>query len=282
MNSSRKGKGEMKELVNTHSMPELENASLIVGWQEDAGKLGPKVINYLNKHIRARTFCEIEPVEFFPLDGVAIENNVAQFPASKFYAGSRKDVVLFKSTEPPYEQYRFLNSVLDAAEHYCKIKELYTISGTISPVAHTSPRRLLAVFNQTKFQKRLRGYELEDMTWEGPPAINSFLLWLAQRRGVPGLSLWPEVAFYLAANEDPRAARVVLSFFDRRFDLGLDFAGVDSEIKDQNEKIALLRRQEPQIDRDIRTLEIGIGLNEEEQLRLAKIVTEFLSTGTWA
>jgi len=40
-------------------------------------------------------------------------------------------------------------------------------------------------------------------------------------------------------------ARVVLSFFDRKFDLGLDFAGLNSQIKDQNEKIALLRREDP-------------------------------------
>lgn len=279
MNSSRGDKKEMKELANVRSEPELENASLIVGWQEDAGKLGSKVIDYLNKHIRGRSFCEIDPVEFFPLGGVAIDNNVAQFPVSRFYAGTRKDLILFVSTEPPHERCRFLNSVLDVAEHHCRIKELYTVSGTISPIAHTHPRRLLAVFNQPEFQERLGGYEFEDMTWEGPPAINSFLLWLAQRRGIQGVSLWPEIAFYLAATEDPRAARVVLSFFDRRFDLGVDLAGLDSEIEDQNERIALLRREEPQTDRYIRTLEIGISLNEEEQLRLANIVTDFLSTG---
>ena len=280
MNSSRGVKRKMKEVVNVHSEPELENASLIVGWQEDAGKLGPKVIDYLNKHIKGSSFCEIEPVNFFPLGGVTIDNNIAQFPTSRFYAGTRKDLVLFQSPEPPYERCKFLTSVLDVAEHYCKIKELYTISGTISPIAHTSPRRLLAVFNQPEFQKKLRGYDLEDMTWEGPPALNSFLLWLAQRRGMPGVSLWPEVAFYLAATQDPRAAKVVLSFFDRKFDLGLDFAGFDSEIENQNEKLVLLRREEPQIDRYIHSLEIGIGLNEEEQLRLAKTVTDFLSAGT--
>jgi len=138
----------MKELVEMHSQAELENASLIVGWQEDAGKLGPKVIEYLNRHIKAKIFCEIEPVDFFPLGGVAIENNIAQFPVSKFYAGDeRKDLVIFESTQSPYERYRFLNSILDVGEHYCKIKELYTVSGTISPVAYTNPRRLLAVFN---------------------------------------------------------------------------------------------------------------------------------------
>ncbi len=266
----------MKELVNVRSQPDLENASLIVGWQEDAGKLGPKVIDYLNKHIKGRSFCEIEPVEFFPLGGVVIDNDIARFPVSRFCAGTRKDLVLFESTEPSHERYRFLNTVVDVAEDYCKIKELYTVSGTISLTAHTSPRRLLAVFNQPEFQRRLRSYGLEDMTWEGTPAINSFLLWLAQRRGILGVSLWPEVAFYLAATEDLKAAKVVLSFFNGRFDLGLDLAGLDLEIKDQSEKLARLRREDPQIDRYIRTLEIGLSLDGEEQLRLARGVTEFL------
>jgi hypothetical protein len=58
--------------------------------------------------------------------------------------------------------------------------------------------------------------------------------------------------------------------------LSLDFTGLDSEIKEQNEKLALLRREDPEIDKYIRTLEIGISLNEEEQLGLAQRVTEFL------
>jgi proteasome assembly chaperone (PAC2) family protein len=277
MNFSGGEEKGMKEIVEMHYQPELDNASLIVGWQEDAGKLGSKVIEYLNRHIKANIFCEIEPVDFFPLGGVAIEDNIAQFPVSKFYAGDeRKDLVIFESTHPLYERHRFLNSLLDAGEHYCKMKELYTVSGTVSPIAHTSPRRLLAVFNQPEFQRSLHRYCLENMTWEGPPAINSFLLWLAQRRGILGVSLWPEVAFYLAATEDPKAAKVVLSFFNGRFDLGLDLIGLDLEIKDQSEKLARLRREDTQIDRYIGTLEIGLSLDEEEQLRLARTVTEFL------
>jgi len=37
-----------------------------------------------------------------------------------------------------------------------------------------------------------------------------------------------------------------------------------------------LRKEDPEIDKDIRTLEVGLSLNEEEQLRLARGVTEFL------
>jgi hypothetical protein len=44
----------MKEPVEIYGQPEFENASLIVGWQDDAGKLGPKVIDCLNRHIKGK------------------------------------------------------------------------------------------------------------------------------------------------------------------------------------------------------------------------------------
>ncbi len=271
----------MKGPVEVRWQPELENVSLIVGWQEDGGKLGPGTIDYLSRHIRARTFAEIEPVPFFPLNGVAIENNVARFPASRFLAGDRKDIVIFESAQPVFERHRLLDSLLDTGEYY-KIKELYTISGIAYPIAHTSPRRLLAVYNQPEFQKKLQGYGLVDMTWEGPPAINSFLLWLAQQRSIPAVSLWPEVSFYLSATEDLKAVKAALSFFNQKFALGLDFTALDSDIKDQDEKLAQLRREDPQTDKYIRTLEIGMGLNEEEQVKLAHTVTDFLAKAPYS
>jgi len=125
----------MTDLFRFCRQPELQNPSLIVGFSEDAGELAPKVIDYLNEKIKGESFCEIEPSEFFALGGVAIENDVAQFPEGKFYCGERKDLVIFKGSEPRLERYQFLQTVLDVAVHHCKIKELYTISGTISSIA---------------------------------------------------------------------------------------------------------------------------------------------------
>jgi len=51
--------------VRVYSRPNLENASLIVGWLDDVGKVGPRVIEYLKTHISAKMFCEIEPENFF-------------------------------------------------------------------------------------------------------------------------------------------------------------------------------------------------------------------------
>lgn len=267
----------MKDLFKFSWQPEFESSSLIVGWQRDAGKIAPKVIDFLNEKIGGQKFCEIKPTGFFSFGGVAIEDNVAQFPESKFYCGQRKDLVIFKSDEPQYQRYQFLQALLDAAEHYCKIKELYTISGTPSfTTAHTNPRRILTVFNQLEFQKKLQIYGLEDMNWEGPPAISSYLLWLAKRRNIPGVSLWPEIPFYLAAGEDPQAIKQTLSFLNKRFNLGLDFDELDFEIRKQNEKIARLRVEEPEVGKCIGMLEMGISLGEEEQLKLAKEIYQLL------
>ena len=266
----------MKDLLKFSRHPKFENPSLIIGWSEDVGKLSPKVIEYLNRKIKSKSFCEIEPADLFFLGGVAIENNVAQFPVSKFYYSKKNNLVVLKSTEPQFEKYRFLNAILDVAEHCCKVKELFTISGTVSPVAHTDPRRILTIFNQEAFQKKLRGCGLEDMDWEGTPAISTYLLWAARKRGIPGASLWLQIPFYLAAGEDFQAVKLILSFLDKRFDLDLDLKELDEKISEQNTKIARLREEDLQINRYIGTLESGLSLSEDEQMELIKGITELL------
>ncbi|NVL91238.1 MAG: PAC2 family protein [Desulfobacterales bacterium] len=266
----------MKNIVKFLEQPQFENPSLIVCWDEDAGKLSPQVIEYLNRKIKTRSFCEIEPTGFFSLGGVAIENNVAQFPEDRFYYSRGGNLVIFKGNEPSFERYRFLNAILDVAEHYCKVKELFTINGTISATAHTDRRRVLAVFNQETFWKKLRGYGLESMNWQGPAAISSYLLWVARIRGIPGASLWTEIPFYLAASEDFQAIKLILSFLDKRFNLGLDLQELDEQIIKQNTKIARLREEDSEIDRYIGVLESGLSLSEAEQTELIKAVTEVL------
>ena len=266
-----------KDLFEIYQTPQLQNPSLIVGWQtHDVGKLSSEVIHFLTEKLGGQRIAEIKPSGFFPLGGATFKNNLIQIPESKFWACEKSNLLIFNSEEPKYEWYRFLTAILDFAEHYCQVKELYTISGRPALTAHTTPRRILAVCNQPEFQKLLQGYELEAMTWEGPPAISSYLLWAAERRDIPGVSLWPEIPFYLAAREDPAAEKLTLSFLDSRFNLGLDLGELDLEIRNQYEKIARLRRADAEIDRYISRLETGLSLNEQEQVKLAREIYELL------
>ena len=266
-----------KDLLELYQTPQLQNPSLLVGWQtHDVGKLSSRVVHFLTEQLGGQRIAEIKPSGFFPLGGAAFKGNFIQVPESKFWACEKSNLLIFESEEPKYEWYKFLTAVLDFAEHYCQAKELYTISARHSLTAHTTPRRILAVYNQPAFQKLLQDYELEDMTWEGRPAISSYLLWAAERRDIPGVSLWPEIPFYLAAGEDPSAVKLTLSFLDRRFNLGLDLGEFDLEIRNQYEKIAQLRRENAEIDRYINRLESGLSLSEQEQVKLAREVYELL------
>jgi len=266
----------MKDIFKFSRQPQFDHPTLIVGWQEDAGRISPTVIEYINKKVKAKTFCEVEPTGFFSLAGVVVENDFAHFPESKFYFGDRSDLVIFKSNEPRFERFSFLSAISDFAQHYCHIKELYTINGTISSMAHTDPRRVMAVFNQPEFRRKWQGYGLKDMDWKGPPAINSYLLWIAQRKGIPGVSLWTEVPFYLATGEDFQAIKLTLSSLDKKLKLGLDLQELDEKIKQQNTRIDRLRKADADINRYIKMLENNLTLSREQQIQLTSKVTEVL------
>jgi len=271
----------MKGPFRLSRQPELQSPTLVVGWSADAGKLGLRVTDYLNKKLGGQSFGEIELVDFFPLGGVTIEDDLIQFPESKFYCCQQNDLVIFKSAPPSYEWYKFLDLVLHVAEHYCRAKALYTIGGMVSLGAHTAPRELLVTFNSSELKKDLSQYDLgRNVDYQTPrgqrPTLNSFLLWVAKRRNIPGVSLWVPIPFYLVAVEDPEAEKKVLEFLNQRFVLGIDFHDLDEEIRKQNEKIAQMRIHLPEVDEYIRKLESNLRLSEEENERLVKEIEEFL------
>jgi len=215
------------------------------------------------------------------LGGVTIEDDLVQFPESKFYSCPGKDLVVFKSTPPSYEWYKFLALILDTAEHYCHVKEIYTIGSMISLSAHTAPRELLGTFNSPELKAALSHYNLATgLDYETPPGqrptLNSFLLWAAKRRNIPGVSLWVPIPFYLVAVDDAKAQRRVLEFFNQKLDLGIDFSDLDEEIRQQNQIIAEVRNSFPDIDESISRLETNLRLSAEENQKLAQEIEKFL------
>ncbi len=273
---------ETKEHLKLTWKPKLQSSSLVVAWSLDAGKLGVKVINYVNKKLGGKSFCEIEPVEFFPLGGVIVQDDLVQFPENKFYAYANKDVVFFHGTPPSYEWYKFLNLILDVAEHYCNVKELYAIGSMVFLGAHTTPRELLSTFNTPDLKKVLSPYNFGgERDYETPPGqrptLNSFLSWTAKRRNIPGVSIWVPIPFYLTAVDDPEACRKVLEFFDQRFNLGINFSDLDEEIRQHNQMLAKMRIDFPDIDESISKLESNLRLSEGESKRLIEETEKYLS-----
>jgi proteasome assembly chaperone (PAC2) family protein len=271
----------MTEPLKFSWQPKLRKATMVIGWESDTARLGERVTDYLISGLGAQPFCEIDPVEFFPLGGVAIENDIVQFPQSTFYASREHNLVIFRSAIPRYEWYEFLNLIVDVAEEYCHVKEIYAIGGMITAAAHTAPREAWATFSSPKIKKALSPFQLSrEMNFETPPGsrptLNSYLLWVAKNRDVSAANLWIPVPFYLMTGEDPAAHKKALEFLDKRMELGLDYSAIDAANKQQNERLRRLRQSSEEIDGCIRKLENNQRLSEEEREGLVKGIDEYL------
>jgi predicted ATP-grasp superfamily ATP-dependent carboligase len=267
--------------VRISRKPGLSRSSLVVGWSIDAGRLGWGTAGYLNRKLEGQEFAEIDPECFFSLSGVAVKDDLALFPASKFCACPGHGLVVFASDYPEVEWDRFLNSVLDVTVQHCGMTELYIIGAMVSWSAHTSPRQLFAVVNSEQMKEALSGYDVvHDMDYQTPPGerptLNAFLLWVAKMRNIPAVSLWVPIPFYLAGTGDPRAQRRVLGFLDQRLGLKLDFDDLDRRIGVQNQRLARARSDSSQIDEYIGRLESGLRLSNEENAELIRRIEDFV------
>jgi proteasome assembly chaperone (PAC2) family protein len=261
----------------------FDESSLVVVWEQDVARLGPKIASYLFKELKCRTLGEISPEGFFSLGGVTVENDVAQFPESKFYGGRNKNLVFFKSDIPRFDWYGFINLVLDVAVKYFRARQLYTIGGMVLPGAHTMPRTLLPVVNSPEMKRILERYDVvSDMDYETQdgqrPTFSSYLIWAAKNRDISGACLWVPVPFYLMTVEDPQACKKVLELLDEHLELHIDFTGIDDEVAEQNRKIAEARRQYPELDGYISKLEGNLGLTAEEGEKLVKEMDALLGS----
>jgi len=266
--------------LNLFDKPNFQDATLIVGWAEDASNLSIRTTNYLIQDLGCTEIGEIMPQEFFPLAGVSVENDVAQFPRSKLYASSRHNLVVFQSNIPRMEWYRFLNILLDVAQE-CSVREIYTLGAMVSASTHTMPRQLITVMNSGALKAELEPFNvMADTDYETPPGqkptMSSYLLWLARQRGIDAVNLWVPVPYYLVPVDDPRACKRLVYFFNSKYDLGIDFIPLDSEIAEQNRRIAGLFDRSPDIEALVRRLETGEGIDGAESDKLAREILEYL------
>jgi predicted ATP-grasp superfamily ATP-dependent carboligase len=261
--------------------PEFEDSTLVVCWEEDAGRLGPSVSKYLIDNAGLKLFAEIEPRDYFSLGGVTVENDVAVFPESNFYFNHEKKLVLFKSNLPRFEWYSFIFAILNMAEKVCKVKEIYTVGGMVSISSHTLPRALMGTLNTPDMKTELGGYDISlDMNYETPsgqrPTMSSYLIWAAIQKKIKAASLWVPVPFYMVNVVDTRAVKRLLDFFNLKLDLEMAIQPAEDAIADQNQKIAEISNQFPDLAEIFQKLETNISLDQAESRKVLELVERHL------
>lgn len=255
--------------------PTIATPNLLIIWERSLGRIGKRVGDMLREKISGEVFCEIEPAHFYHLGGVDIEDDVASIPLNKFFYGQKKDLVIFTGYEPQLNHNQFLSTILDIAQYHLYAQKIYTLSSLASVIPYNAPRRIYVVYNKIELEEEIKDYGLTEMNYEGPPAISSYLLWLAKEREIPGISLWPEVPFYLAPLDDFKTQKAILEFLGRQFSIEFDLGQIERLSEEQSRHLLDLRKNDKEIDRYLGSIELNIPLTAEESLYL----TNKISTG---
>ena len=153
------------------------------------------------------------------------------------------------------------------------VKEIYTIGGMVGVSAHLAPRKIFPVFNSVEMKERIGSYHAgEGIDYQTPagqrPTVSSFLSWIAKGRNIPAVNLWVVIPFYLTTVRDAMACKVMLKFFDQKFNLGMELGQIDDDISMQNQKIEHARNHAAEIDGYLSKLEASMDLSEEENISL--------------
>lgn len=273
------------EVCRFYYKPKMHSCSLLVFWNEDAGKLGRHTVDYLNKKLGSSLFCEIEPDGFFHLGGVMVQDDIAEFPECKFYIHNEKNLIIFQGSSPGAEWYKFLSCLLDITSSVANIRDLYTIGGMVTLATHSARRILMATTNSIEMKSILGNYDIsQDLDYETPPGqrptLSSYLIWIAGRRNIPAAALWVPIPFYLLSSGDPRAQRKTIDFLNNHFSLNIDFADIDEEIHQQNMQIAEVANRYPELDELLHKLDGKVSLTEDENNRIVQLISEHVKKVT--
>ncbi|MEO0136445.1 MAG: PAC2 family protein [candidate division WOR-3 bacterium] len=269
-------KNQASDWVRWIKKPELNKPELFIIWEKIPGRIGEAAFRAINEKIGLDCIGEIIPQIFYPLNGVDIENDVAYIPHNRFYYSPQLNLVIFKGYEPQVNHYRFIEVIVDYLCPELSISVLYTLNGFVANISYNVTRKLWAVYNENKMKEQMSNYGLYNLTYEGTPAVSSYLLYEAKKRNLLGMSLWCEIPFYLALVDDFQMQRVVLQFLKNKFDLDFNLVAVDRLCEEQKEKILNLRLKDKKVDQYLWSIEMNIALSQEESLYLTNKILEEL------
>ncbi len=226
----------MEELV-FHHRPELEDASLVVGFSGwmDGGDVSTGTVRFLEKKLEAEKFAEIDPEHFFVfnLSGtmeqvaqyrphVTIKNGLAEefsFPSNQFSVSQKHNLVLFSGKEPNLLWRRFARCFFQVVET-CSIKRIYFAGSVGGLTPHTREPRVFCSLSDEKYRDKLGGLDVRFSDYEGPSSFVNLLCAEAKQRDLEMINFVIDIPTYVQAT-NPKGIAAVVKRVSRLLDLGI-------------------------------------------------------------
>jgi len=205
---------ESEDGIEVFDHPQLDNPYLIAAWPGVAN-VGLAALYYLRQHAGAEEFARIDPIPFFDLAGIIIEDNLIQnplFPQNRFYYvkgnGKEVDLIIFESeAQPGNKAYYLANKVLDLAQRF-NTSRVYTLAAALVDKFKENPDVWAAATHDYLLDSlRAQGLYLKgDFHISG---MNGLLLSVAKERNMEGICFLGETPQFPSETGNPFASLAV-------------------------------------------------------------------------
>jgi predicted ATP-grasp superfamily ATP-dependent carboligase len=206
------------------------------GWS-DASDAATGAVRWLISHLNGERVARIRPNDFFDftvarpavrLDATGERSIV--WPTIDVYAarsaGDGRDYLLMYGREPHLHWPEFVEAVITIAER-CRVNRAVTLGAFLGPVLHRGPVPLTGYASDRMMAQRLTNAGAVPSTYEGQTGIATVLHDAFRRAGLPSVSIWAAVPFYLGSvRPNPRATHGLLEGVARVLDLDFDLTRI--------------------------------------------------------
>ena len=231
-----------EEIIRFYKEPKLTKPALVAAWP-GIGNVALGAVNYLKDSLEAIEFAEIDPLPFYDLNGVLIEDNLIQlpsFPQSKFYYWVRgkagPDLIIFiGEAQPSSQSYEYANIVLDLAQRF-GVKKVYTFAAALISHFAENPR-VWAAATDKRLLRELEGRGLVLKSDFYVAGMNGLLLSVAKERNMKGICLLGETPRYLGEVGNPAASHAVLKVLSEILRVEIDMTELEEMAKQTRQEI---------------------------------------------
>lgn len=210
--------------LTLREVPKLRSPIVVMsfeGWN-DAGDGASTATAYLAKAWDARTVGEIDPEDFVDFTDTRpevriLEDDVREtvWPATVVSvaspAGAPRDVVLLRGHEP-HLRWRTYCSIVTDLVRLLGGEMVVTMGALLAEVAHTRPVPLSSTASDPRLAERLG---LAPSRYEGPTGIVGVLHAALAGAGIPSVTLWASVPYYVPQITSAKAALALVATLER-------------------------------------------------------------------
>jgi predicted ATP-grasp superfamily ATP-dependent carboligase len=230
------------------------------GWN-DAAEAASGAVSHLAKEWQATPLGEIDPEDFYDFQvnrpTIVLSDGARRsitWPTTRFLKAqlpNGRDVVLVRGVEPNMRWRGFCAELLTVCREM-RVELIMTLAALLADSPHTRPVPVIGSTSDAALQRALR---LEISRYEGPTGIVGVFQDACATAGIPAVSFWASVPYYVGQAPCPKATLALLRRVEDVLDVAVPLRDLPEEARAWQDGVDALAAQDSEVAEYVRSLE---------------------------